>query len=588
MTNPPPPAPVRRARRQAGGVDFDRLRLAVDWSLRQLETPRLARVEAVRQYCGAHYASGASEQVVPTNFIELATTIYTRQLASGDPRVSVTSRRRELRPMAATFEAVLNQLPGELRLGEILRRSVLEALFSLAIVKVGLAADGEPFVTPVTLDGWFCDMSAKRRDLVQFEGDSYWLSLREARALFGAAADALAADPHRTRSAEGVATADSVSVDETADELEDRVELRDVYIHATGRLVTYAPASGVLLRDEPWDGPAGSPYVLLGFSDVPGNVLPLPPVALWRDLHELGNKLFRRLGKQADARKTVAAFAGGNADDVQRLRQARDGDGISYNGPKPEMLSLGGVDQGTLAFYMQVRDLFGYFAGNLDSLGGLGASAETATQERLLAAAGSARVAAMADRVRDFAREIFRRLAWYCWTDPVRRRRYEKPVRGTDLVVSGDWTPETRDGDFLDYNLEIDVHSMQDNSPEARLRRLAEVFQQFLLPLAPDIQAQGGRIDLARLLRYIGENAGLPELDEFVDFSGAAAGAGGPQEGALPPEVAAAGGPRPYRATMNHNGPREYVRRDVGAASASQSGRDAALLQALSKGAVQQ
>lgn len=575
------PRPQRRAPRPRSNapVDFGRLQAAVDWSLRQLEKPRAARLEAIREYVGAHYAEGGAERAVPTNFIELAATIYCRQLAARAPRCTVTARTRSLRPFAAAFEAVLNQLPDEIGLADTLRRAVLEALFSVAVVKVGVAPGAgegdEPFCDLVPLDRWFCDMSAQTRGQIQFEGDTYRLPLREARELYRA--PWLEADPHATRDPEGRETADSVSVGSAADELEDRVELRDVYVHATGRLVTYAVTQRRVLRDVPFDGPEGSPYVLLGFSDVPGNLLPLPPAALWRDLHDLANSLFRRLARQAEARKTVAAFAGGNDDDVANLQRARDGEGLRYNGPKPELLSLGGVDQPTLAFYLQLRDLFGYFAGNLDSIGGLSPQADTATQERLLAAAGSARMAAMADRVSEFCRAIFRRLAWYLWTDPLRHRRYEKPVKGTSLVVEGEWTPETRDGDFLDYGFSIDVHSMAENSPEARVRRLAQAFQRFILPLMPAIEAQGGTVDPRRLVEFVGENIGLPELSSLIEFG---------EPGAAPEGAAPArrqGGPTPYVATMDHSGPREYVRRDVGKGSGPTAELAAALMNPAAK-----
>ncbi len=566
------------SRRKAGGVDFDRLVQAVDDSIRTLETPRQNRVDAIREYCGAHYADGGSEKVVPTNLLELATTIYVYNLVSGTPRATVSTKVHQLRPFAKTMECVLNQLPEEIGLKDTLQRCVLEALFSVAVVKIGISPgreQDEPFVDIVSLDNYFCDMTAKNRRQIQFEGNTYWMDLEDARRLYRDRE--LEMDEHAT-DLDGVDTADSITSDESASTLRDRIMLRDVYIHGTGRLVTYAVTQRKLLRDVQWDGPEGSPYVMLGFSDVPGNVLPLPPVALWRDLHDLANSLFRRIARQAEARKTVATFQGGNNDDIENLRRARDGDGLVFNGPKPEMLSLGGVDPTTLAFYLQVKDLYSYLAGNLDSLGGLSPQAETATQERLIAQAGSARIRAMGMRIDDFCKKIFKRLAWYLWTDPVRKSRYVKPVKGTDIEVVGEWTPETRDGDFLDYDFDVDVYSLQEDSPATKLQKFGAVFQQYIVPLLPELQAQGAHLNLQAVLAYVARYGNLPEVGEFVEF---ASPDGMPQE----PVGGERPSGKPYIPTMNHNGPREYIRRDV-ASGGTVQGRDAAMAQLLMGGGV--
>ena len=571
---PTTPAYSKRAdRRKAGGVDFERLVSAVDSSIRQLETPRNNRLSAIREYCGTHYADGGAEKVVPTNLLELATTIYVQNLVSGSPRALVSTNVHSLRPFAKKMESVLNQIPDEIGLKETLQHCVLEALFSVAVVKVGISPGkehDEPFVDIVSLDNYFVDMTAKNRRQIQFEGNTYWMDLEDARRLYGARD--LERDEHTT-SQDGIDTADSITSDESGETLRDRIMLRDVYIHSTGRLVTYAVTQGKLLRDVPWDGPDGSPYVTLGFSDVPGNILPLPPAALWRDLHDLANSLFRRIARQAEARKTVATFSGGNNDDIQNLRRARDGEGIVYNGPKPELLSLGGVDSTSLAFFLQVKDLFTYLAGNLDNLGGLSPQAETATQEKLIAQAGSARIRAMGGRIDDFCRAIFKRLAWYLWTDPVRKSRYVKSVKGTDIEIVGEWTPETRDGDFLDYDFNVDVYSLQEDSPATKLQKFALVFQQYILPLLPEFQAQGARLNLQAVLDYVARYGNLPEVGEFVEFMS--------QDGTPQPPVGGQeGSNKPYVPTMNHTGPREYIRRDV-ASGGTVQGRDAAMAQLL-------
>jgi hypothetical protein len=331
-----------------------------------------------------------------------------------------------------------------------------------------------------------------------------------------------------------------------------------------------------VLRDVAWDGPQGSPYVRLAFNHVPSNLMPLPPVQLWLDLHELANGVFRKLANQATRKKTVTVFQGGSDEDVHRFKMAKDGEAIRSNA-KPEDMSVGGVDGGNLAFFIQNKDLYNIMAGNIDALGGLSPQADTAKQEQLIGEASSARLKAMGDSVIEFAREIFRRLAWYAWTDPVRTRTLRKPAgKNTGITVKVEWTPETRDGDFLDYNLDIDVFSMRDDSPSTRVEKLMMILERVTLPFMQQLEAQGGYIDLRMLHSYLGENVNLPELSNIIKFQDP-----GPEA-----DRPISGNPRPeYISTKSPVTHRTYER--VNRPGATRHGRDAALMQTLLGGKAQ-
>lgn len=508
------------------GVNFERLRKSVEWSIRQLETPRKKRVEAVKQFVGMHYAQNGSEKRVPTNFIELAVTIYKQMLAARAPRVLVSTQIGALRPYAKDMEIALNQIPDEIGLGETLQAAVVEAMFSLGVVKVGIAGSGkteygveygEPFVDLVSLDDYFFDMSAKNRDGIQYEGNDYWMDVDTARVAFND--NGIAPDEHTTDGQDAQTRAESISQDPGADVYGDRVWVRDVYLPRINKLVSYGVKSQKVFRVIDWDGSLHGPYHKLSFSDVPGNVLPLPPAALWIDLHELGNSLFRKLGKQADAKKTVAAFVGGSDEGADNLKKAADGDGITYNGQKPENITVGGIDAPTLAFYIQIKDLFSYFAGNLDTLGGLSPMSDTVGQDKLLSEAANSRVQQMSERTVDFAKKIFRSLAWYEWTDPVRKRNIVKrPMPGVAVEIRKQWSMETRDGDFLDYNFDIDVFSMRDNSRSTKLQKFGTAMERFVYPLLPMLSEQGGRINLQKVMAFVAQFSNVPELEDIVEF----------------------------------------------------------------------
>lgn len=554
-------------------MDIHKLSQSITWSNQKLEKARKERLKVIKQFVGAHYADKGADKKVPVNLLEMAVSIYLRLLAARAPKCIVGTDNPALRPFAADMEIVLNQLPKEIDLRSTLRRAVVEAMFSMGVVKVGIGGTNdnrnigdEPFVSVVQLDDYFCDMSARSWGEVQYEGNDYWLSTEEVKKLYG---KDIAYEDYNGTGVDGQEQANSITNSESGEVLFPRVRLRDVYIYATNRLITYAPATNTVLRDVHWDGPEGSPYLRLCFSEVPGNLLPLPPVAVWQDLHDLSNSLFRKLSHQATSHKRVAAFQGGNDEDITRLKVATDGEGIRYNGGKPEVIEMGGVNQPTLAFALTIRDLFNAIAGNLDALGGLSAQADTASQEKLVSEAASARLKDMGDCVVEFTKAIFRRLAWYVWTDPVRERRYVKVFSAKHgIAVNKLWTPETRDGDYLDYNFDIDVFSMQDDGPATRVQKLMTFIERVILPFQPMMEAQGIAIDLKAVVDYIARNSNMPELSTMV------VSMNGEQQGRPP-----TGNPHPQYATKSPVSHRVYER--VNRPGATRQGRDAALVQML-------
>jgi len=527
-------------------VNFKQLRTAVDWSIGQLEAPRRNRVDAIRQFVTTHYSDSGPDKRVPVNMIELATTIYLRQLAPQTPRVMVSTKVRRLKPFAKTMELVLNEIPDEIGLDDTLQRCVLEAMFAFGVCKMGISYNGssykghevgEAFVDPIDLDDYFFDMSAKTFSGIQFEGNDYWLPVDVARSMYDGKQSDVEPDDHTVIGSDGGERADGIGVDEGADLYREKVWLRDVFLHDSRQMVTYGVKSQKLFRVIDWDGPECGPYHRLSFSEVPGNIRPLPPIALWTDLHELGNALFRKLAKQAESKKSVAGFSGGNDESVNAFQAANDGDGIRYNGQKPETITVGGIDAPALAFFLQVRDLFSYFAGNLDTLGGLAPMTDTVGQDRMLSDAADARLSKMRGRTMKFVSGIFKSLAWYEWTDPVRKRTVEKPVKGTDITLPVVWSAETRDGDFLDYNLDIDAHSMAPDSPSIKLQKIGMGLERFVFPILPAVQEQGGRIDLQKLIEIISQLSNTPELADIVVFDGQG-GEGAPQRGGSETPVA--------------------------------------------------
>ena len=129
-----------------------------------------------------------------------------------------------------------------------------------------------------------------------------------------------------------------------------------------------------------------------------------------------------------------------------------------------------------------------------------------------------------------------------------------------------EWSEKTREGDFLDYNLDIDVYSMQSDTPSIHLQKLLTTLERVVFPVLPQIQAQGGSLDFPKLLETIGRLGDIPELADIVVFDGSAP----------PPPTTQGGSPQPALAA---NTTRTYER--VNRPGATRSGKEAVMSQIL-------
>jgi len=292
------------------------------------------------------------------------------------------------------------------------------------------------------------------------------------------------------------------------------------------------------LRVTQWTGPEHGPYHILGFNEVPGNVMPLSPASVLIDLHELTNKIFRQLARQAERQKTITFANGKSIKDAERVVNANDGEVIrvdEVNGIKE--VRYGGADQQNMLFAQQARQLFSYFGGNLDSVGGLGAQADTAKQEQLISGSASQRMASMGEHVQKWASGIINDLSWYLWHDPLINMPVVKRVEGTDIEVEERFSPETQEGDFFDYNINVNPYSLKEKTPSEQVQAVMQ-YLQFVGPYMPMMQQQGMNIDFDKLTDMVAEFGNIDKLKDIITFSG------------TPQEPQAIGEPTPKIANM--------------------------------------
>lgn len=512
-----------------------RLRESVTASFSKLKPYRDNRNAAVKEYTGKHFGErGEDDDVdrVPVNLIELAASIYLRQLAARAPRALISTRFAEIQSAAKDLELATNHLVDEIDLEASFKSVVLNALFGIGVMKIGMEPAhtvevdgflhdvGQPFADSIDLDDFVFDMSAKKFELVQYVGNKYCLPLdyvlecdlydEAARAKLKAQSD----NTYEGKIDTPISEAGHKAPKED-EQYEKLVELWDIYLPRENKLITYCGNESVPpLRSVDWEGPECGPYLILAFSEVPNNIFPLPPVAAWIDLHDLANRLFRKLGRQAERQKTVTFVQKGSANDGKNLGNASDGDMIGVDNPQGVAESkFGGVDATNLAFVLQLKDIFSSHAGNLEILGGLSPQSETLGQDQLLAGNASKRIADMQDRTSTFARKVIRSLAWYLWTDDFIELPLVKRVEDVDIPIN--YTAEDREGDFLDYNIQIQPYSLQDMTPSARLQSIMQTLNA-IGPYMPLFQQSGRTLDPNKLLEIIAQYTNTPELEEIM------------------------------------------------------------------------
>lgn len=519
--------------------DLARLHGAMTQSRRKLEVFRDNRKDLLRQYVGRHYGNEGSSQNVPVNLTELAMNIFLRQLAAKNPKVMVGAIPRRLRSPAMKLKLALDRLFDEIRLVDTLRLFVREALLSIGIIKTGITEGGtvevdgflhdvgQPFADVVSLDDWVHDMRAERWDQIAYAGNDYFMPfhlLKETGRFDESVIKTLTPDGSKYDLEDEFGTDNRASqlsqgTEDYGDEFHDYIRLRDVWLPETNRILTL-PLNNLtkVLSVIDWEGPERGPYHLLGFSEVPGNIMPLSPLSAGLDLHTATNTLYRKLVNQAERQKDLVTYTGQGAKDAARVQDSGDGDVLRVDHQESvKSMSMGGANSNNFALAQHLRELYKNMLGNLDVVGGLAPQSQTLGQDRMIGVAASKRIEDMQDKVVDATTGVVRSLAWYLWTDPLIELPITKRIGDRDVETS--FTAEDREGDFLDYNIRIEPYSMQHRSPSERLQGIFSYLTQILLPSQQAFLASGGQIDFQVLNRLVAELSDEEEINNLVKFN---------------------------------------------------------------------
>jgi len=516
-------------------TELDRLQDSMTFSRKKLRPFRQNQLEALKQYVGVHYSDNGSDDIVPINFIELALNIYIQHLAARRPNAFVTTNVKELKPVALKMGLDTNNILRELKFGDVIQNVVRQAMFSIGIIKVGLHNTlsvqidgqyyplGEPFAMDVSLDNWVHDMTATKWGEIQDCGDRYTVPFDDigGLGLEGKFINQLQPnDISATLDEEGNEKADSLTQDSemVQEQYRDTVDLWDIWLPHKNMIITIADQVDVIGKSIDWEGPTTGPYRFLKFNDVIDNIMPLSPVATWIDLHTLENKLFRKLGRQASRQKTGVGVQGGADADGKRVVDFNDGDVFRLDNPKAVTeFKTGGIDQESLLFLLQVKELANYFYGNLNAMGGLERGAETLGQDQLLTANASKRLESMQEKTIEFTTEVIKDICWYRWTDPI--RSFPVTIKKYGEQIQTALRLKERETDFFHFNFEIEAFSMQHQTPASKVAALMQIYTQVIAPQVPILAQQGIFVDFEAFMKILARYTNLSELNDILIYA---------------------------------------------------------------------
>lgn len=516
--------------------DISRLRSASSDAYTRMKFQRAQRKEIIDRIAGPYYSEHGSTAPSPENNFETYVDIMKGFLVPTNPKVLIRSGERSFEETRELLELAVNTATTDAGLEETLRAGVVDALVLMSVIKVGqeLADDGqtgEIFAENVSFDDFVFDIAATKWKDISFIGHRYEMEhdkFMESDNFTDKQKDDIVPSTSRYELDE-IHGADRDAF-RTFGEAEytgfvKYVHFWDLYLPSFGLLVTVpvnGPASASSFVE--WEGPQAptgtGPFHILGFSELPGTVIPLSPLLTGIDLHDIANAVLWKVGQQAERAKKLLTFEGPAEEDAERIRVYPDGSSIRVDhADKVRVQTFDGPDSNVLGFQILASRKFKEKMGSLNLLGGISADSDTARQDALLDKRASARVETMAKRVRDNAQDIFRAFTWYLYRDPEKVYNIRQPIQGTDRTREINFTPEDRTIDLTRFGIEIDPFSMDVVPPKSRLSRFVQYYQQVI---RPDLQLrarQGSTVNFAKFDEIASKLGNMPEIREIVTVS---------------------------------------------------------------------
>lgn len=526
-------APTADVQTEPDAHDGKDIALAVSDGYKALEWARKQRDQAREQLVGHRYEKDSLPEGTQRAAINLiAQTVITLlpSLFPQEIKHAITTTDPRLEFEGIVLSADLDHRAKEEDLAETVQRIGVDALlspFGIAVTRLKAGPDrvkingnlydnGAFYTAYVDIDDYAMDDCCKRR------GEARWEAIR-----WRASVDELKAsgifDPEQIDKLPQYET--SSGQDRGKHELVKTVQCWDVYMyHGTHtRCVTIGgnfcnngdPTSGAtILADYTYEGPGQSPIRWLCFYEVPGKAIPLPPVFLWRELHDALAKIGDKMVMSILEAKTVIGYRPTAVDDAKAVQHARHLETIKMNDPDGlKVHSIKSIDREFYEGFGFINQRASEAAGNIRQEAGLESEADTATAASILSANSDKRTRWMRSRVQKFLSQIAADRAWYVIKDPLINKLTGVRMPGGEML-SVRYTAEDREGDALDFQYDVVPFEPESGDPNVRLKRITELLATVLPAVFPLIQA--GLIDVQGLVRLISREYGNQDFDQVI------------------------------------------------------------------------
>lgn len=497
---------------------------------------RKARHRMLKHYAAGFYENQDVSQ--PLNLVDRGVQIIAPFLVTHNPKVLIDAKRDlpALKGFGRTFELAIEHLLKEINFADYtLRPAVLNSLFSMGIVKTGIMNSheveifgylhdvGQPYCDNVDFEDYIGDIKARNRQECELEG--HWYTLPEEYVktsglykdydeltceydLFG---------PDRTKP-EGIAKKGTQFA--RSRELKKSVRLSDVWIPDENIIITIAPKGqgDKIMRTVSWDGPESGPFDVLGYRYFPNSIIPIPPVYTWMYLNNIINRLLAKMTRQAEREKHLMLYDLGMAEDTKRVLDAEDEGAVgvrSTDGFKE--MQFGGFNDQSFPFVQYLEQQYSITGGNLYTIGGRTTGADTLGQEQMLQANASKQLDDMVNQVHNFTKRILEKLAWFLWTDPMINLPLIKRDKGQELQTS--FNAEQKEGDWLDFGVDIEPYSMSKKNPDIRYQQYLQFLSQVVLPTAQIAASQGSMLNVGEAVKEAARFLDIRNIDNWYQFA---------------------------------------------------------------------
>ena len=546
-------------------VDIGRLCSSMRASRRTLEPHRVSRLEAVRKYAGDQWSTETAIVKRPINFLSMYVSIISHSLIANSPRVQLSTFNEKAKPVVSAMNLWANPEIERMGLSEHLKRWVIDSIYGMAVMKVGIATPseseksgwrmtvGQPYAIAIDLDDWVMDPNARSLDQLAWCGHRSRLpiaALRNSKLYDAVKRKKITPNLDRQYNQPGDERISMLGRQFISGELEEAYEYVDVWeVYLPMERVTLTMVSddgdtpnvsekSDLLEIKNYIGPEGGPYHFLNLMPpVSGNAMPKGPIQDLIDMDEAMNGMLQKLINQARRQKSLLGSKGDADGDIGRITQAMDGEAIRLDHPdKLTPIEFGGPNQNNQQFTSYLWEFLNKLGGNVEMLGGLGAQSRTATQDKMLNANSSASIQAMQQAVVSGTSKVLESLCWYWHHHPQYTMDGYQPITGLPNPIKRTVNPQMRQQvKFEDIGLKVDPYSLQFQTPEQKLAFINQTVSQVIIPMMPMMQQQGISFDVNQYLGIIASHANSPELKEMVQSIPVPEGGdnGGQQEGPM-------------------------------------------------------